>query len=154
MNTQNVVVVTGRIPNTDKIKYEFTQGEDTSKNRLNGYVSVRRAYKKKDEQYYKEDLLKFVAFGQTATYLSNNANKGDTIQLVGSIEVSDNWVDENNVTHYGQPYIRVDTGTKVYGASDNRVANNNATATASTAHTSSVPINNPLLAKAKRNLII
>ena len=110
MNTQNVVILTGRIPQTDKIKYEFTSGEDVSKNRLNGYVSVRRAYKKKDEQYYKEDLLKFVAFGQTATYLSNNANKGDTVQLVGSIEVSDNWVDENNVTHYGQPYIRVDAG--------------------------------------------
>lgn len=153
MNTQNVVTLTGRIPQTDKIKYEFTSGEDVSKNRLNGYVSVRRAYKKKDEQYYKEDLLKFVAFGQTATYLSNNANKGDTVQLVGSIEVSDNWVDENNVTHYGQPYIRVDAGTKVYGASDNRATTNNTTST-STTNTSSVPISNPLLAKAKRNLII
>lgn len=153
MNTQNVVILTGRIPNTDKIKYEFTQGEETSKNRLNGYVSVRRSYKKKDEPYYKEDLLKFVAFGQTATYLSNTVNKGDMIQLVGSIEVSDNWIDENNVTHYGQPYIKVDTGTKVYTASDNKTANN-VTSSTSTTNTPSVPISNPLLAKAKRNLII
>ena len=34
MNTQNVVILTGRIPQTDKIKYEFTSGEDVNKNRL------------------------------------------------------------------------------------------------------------------------
>lgn len=149
MNAQNVVMLIGRIPNTDKIKYEYAK----ESSRLNGFISVRRSYKKKGEQYYKEDLLKFVAFGPTANYLGDYVNKGDTISLTGSLEVSDNWVDENNITHYGQPYIKVDAATKIYDT----VSNNNNVTSVSESISKNTVIANPLAAakaKQRRDVII
>jgi len=90
MNAFNCVNLTGRIPKTDKIKYEFHEAtNDAGTNaRMNGYLSVQRSRKPEGEQYYPEDLIPIVAFGKTAEYMNNYVHLGDVISIVGELEAN------------------------------------------------------------------
>ena len=124
-NPANVCLFTGRIPTTDKLKYEFHDGGAESRlHRMAGCISVRRNFKKKDEQYYPEDLIFFTAFGTTAKYLNDYVKRGDTVQMVGSLEKSDDWVDKDGNSHSGNFYLKVESVNKVVTFSSEINSNN------------------------------
>ena len=56
-NAFNQITLVGRIPNTDKIRYEFhpATNESGSNARMNGSISVARNRKPEGEKYYPED---------------------------------------------------------------------------------------------------
>ena len=124
-NPCNVCVLTGKIPTTDKIRYDYTDNaENISRCRMNGYVNVRRNYKKKDEQYYPNDLIKFVVFGPSAKYMNQYVSRGDTVQMTGSIEKEDDF-EKDGQKFYGQLVLVVDSVSKQYDTPND--SNNNET---------------------------
>ena len=114
MNPRNNVNLLGRIPDTDKIKFEFREGSDEAKNLMFGSLSVRRAYKKSDEQYYSEDLIPFRAFGKTATYINQYVQRGDTVCTSGELRLGDNYEKDGKIV-YGTVYFLVENVTKING---------------------------------------
>jgi single-strand DNA-binding protein len=90
MNAFNCVHLVGRIPKTDKIKYDFHEAtNDNGTNaRMNGSLSVQRSRKPEGEQYYPEDLIPFVAFGKTAEFMNNYVHLGDVIAIEGELEAN------------------------------------------------------------------
>lgn len=124
-NPCNVCVLTGKIPTTDKIRYDYTDNaENVSRCRMNGYINVRRNYKKKEEQYYPNDLIKFVVFGPSAKYMNQYVERGDTVQMTGSLEKEDDF-EKDGQKFYGQLVLVVDSVSKQYDApNDNNNGNN------------------------------
>lgn len=114
MNSFNCVTLIGRIPKTDKIRYEFHEAtnDDGTNARMNGCISVQRSRKQnKDDQYYPEDLIPFVTFGRTAEYMNNYVHLGDAIAMQGELEVNTvEGEDGGRRTYYS---VRVDTVKKL-----------------------------------------
>mgnify|MGYP002626085347 CR=1 FL=1 len=98
-NPRNALNLMGRIPSSDKFRYEFKENENESHNLMYGTLSVRRAYKPKDEQYYQEDLLPFKAFGKTASFMHQYIKRGDEILVSGEMRVSDSY-EKDGKTEY------------------------------------------------------
>lgn len=115
MNPRSVVIITGIVPKSDKIKYEFKEGADDKQNFIWGSLSVQRSYKKPDEQYYPNDLINYRAFGKTADYMHQYVRRGDIITLQGELRISDNY-EKDGRTVYGTPYVHVDTVAKIGGS--------------------------------------
>lgn len=65
-----------------------SKGEATSKGSLvyRNVIAVRRTFKNPNGTY-DSDFIKFTAWGATAQYLTNNASKGDLLQLTGEFRV-------------------------------------------------------------------
>ena len=87
MNPFNNCTFVGRIPDTDKIKYNYVEGNENKKSYIKGALSVRRSYKPKDAQYYPEDLISFTAFGVNADYMHSYVPRGSTVVISGSLQV-------------------------------------------------------------------
>lgn len=135
-NPRNAVHLIGRIPNTEKIGYNYKVAQDPKHNSMMACISVRRAFKKKDEQYYPEDLFNIKAFGATADYMNKFVKRGDMIALDGELQRDEDWTDSQGQSHRGGYSIRIDSITKVGGEKSEGVAGA-ATATPGTA----APIN-------------
>lgn len=116
-NPNNLCIFTGVIPTSDKIRYEYYKDESYS--RMNVFLNVRRNWKKKDDEYYANDLIKFVAFGPSANYLNEYVERGNTIQLVGSIEKEDDY-EKDGEKRYGQLYLKVDSVSKIRTGDDGK----------------------------------
>lgn len=111
-NPNNTCVFTGTIPVTDKLKYDYHHDdENVSRCRMNGYINVRRNYKKKDEEYYPNDLIKFVVFGPSAKYMNDYVQRGDIVTLVGAIEKEPDY-EKDGQKYYGQLFLRVEGVSK------------------------------------------
>lgn len=109
MNASNVCSFVGRLPkpkdeNSDAFALNYVEkDENAGRNfsRFSATLSVRRNRKNKDEQYYKEDLIRFVAFGVTADYLGTYAKKGDVLAITGELHIDSYENKEGNrVTTY------------------------------------------------------
>ena len=95
MNASNVCSFVGRLPkpkdsNSDAFALTYEEKDESAgKNfsRFSATLSVRRNRKNRDEQYYKEDLIRFTAFGATADFLGHYAHKGDTLAITGELHV-------------------------------------------------------------------
>ena len=117
MATMNDCRLIGRIPpESFKNSFEYHEGKDNdpAKAFMSGLICVRREFKPKDEQYYKDDVIPFKAFGRTATYLHDHVNRGDTVVLAGALLKDENWEDQDGNLHYGQLKLNVERATKIY----------------------------------------
>ena len=123
MNPYNVCTFVGRIPTTDKIRYAYSEAGESGRSRMNGAFSVKRNYKAKDEQYYKEDLINFVAFGTQADFMHNYIKRGDTISVIGSLQVDKIVDSDGNSRSYTS--IVIDNVRSVGNGSNNNGSNNN-----------------------------
>lgn len=101
----NRVIENGRLP---RFEGTYTKGEGDKKSFLSWCISVKRNYKKPDEQYYPEDLLRFKAFGPTADHIMTNFNQGDGLIIEGSLQVEDDYQDKAGNTVKGQMVIMVE----------------------------------------------
>ena len=126
MNPYNVCTFVGRIPTTDKIRYAYSEAGESGRSRMNGAFSVKRSYKAKDEQYYKEDLINFVAFGAQADYMHNYVKRGDTVAVSGSLQVDKIVDSDGNSRTYTS--IVIDNVRNVYGGNNNNANGNNGSA--------------------------
>ena len=98
----NKVVEQGRIPFDLKV---FNEGDD-KKAVVMGQISVRRNFKKADEEYYPEDLLDFKAFGAQANFINQYFSKGSNVILEGELRRNENY-EKDGETVYGSMYIHV-----------------------------------------------
>lgn len=87
----NKVIMNGRIPNFEATYYP----QDGNKAAfLSMSISVKRNFKKQDEQYYPEDLIRIKAFGSTATLINDYFKPGAGINIEGSLQRDDKYTDE------------------------------------------------------------
>lgn len=116
----NKVLLNGRLP---RFEGNYTKGNESSKSFLSWCISVKRDYKKPDEQYYPEDLLKFKAFGPKADFIMNNFGQGDGLILIGKLQVEDDYTDKQGNQVKGGIVIMVDevsfADSKAGGATSN-----------------------------------
>lgn len=116
----NKVLLNGRLP---RFEGNYTKGNESSKSFLSWCISVKRDYKKPDEQYYPEDLLKFKAFGPKADFIMNNFGQGDGLILIGKLQVEDDYTDKQGNQVKGGMVIMVDevsfADSKAGGATSN-----------------------------------
>ena len=117
MNALNLVSFTGRIPSTDKIPFNFKNSEEAKGRFFSFMISVRRAYKPKDAQYYEEDLIPVKAFGGAATP-GSWIQRGDTVTVVGELRRGDDWEDKDGENHRGQLEVIADQIVRQYGKGD------------------------------------
>lgn len=110
MNSNNTVNLAGRIPDTEKLPFKYYPGKDDEKSSgiFRGMISVRRAYKKKDDEYYPEDLIPFVAFGVKAKYINDYINRGDNVTMCGEIRREDDYEDKDGNLKSGGLALYVD----------------------------------------------
>lgn len=101
----NKVLLNGRLP---RFEGSYTKGEGEKKSFLSWCISVKRDFKKPDEQYYPEDLLKFKAFGPKADFIMNNFTQGDGMILIGKLQVEEDYTDKNGNPVKGGMVIMVD----------------------------------------------
>lgn len=114
----NIAALSGRIPFEIRV---FGQ-EDNPVVMFD--VSVRRSYKKPEEQYYPEDLIRCKAFGYTAKFIRDYFKQGDAIELHGEIRKDDNY-EKNGETVYGQMYFHVNQASFLPRGSNDQGGNNN-----------------------------
>lgn len=107
-NAFNTVSFVGRIPSTDKLPFNFTGKDDPSKSFMNFMISVRRAYKPKDAQYYEEDLIPVKTWGHTANFIHDYVKRGDTVAITGELRRDADWEDNEGNTHRGQLSVYAD----------------------------------------------
>ena len=116
----NKVLLNGKLP---RFEGNYTKGNESSKSFLSWCISVKRDYKKPDEQYYPEDLLKFKAFGPKADFIMNNFGQGDGLILIGKLQVEDDYTDKQGNQVKGGMVIMVDevsfADSKAGGATSN-----------------------------------
>lgn len=123
MNANNMCSFVGRIPDTDKIKYEFHEPKkDGGTPWMSGSVSVRRTRKaNKDDKYAPDDLIPFKVWGKSAEYMNDYVKRGDYISISGELQQEDDWEDDEGNKHYGRWFINVDAvsglGTRSNSAS-------------------------------------
>lgn len=114
-NVDNTGMLYGRLPISEKIALTYYgENEDVNKHIYRGVISVKRAYKAKDDQYYPEDLISFTAFGATADYLNNYAKRGDYLSISYELRKSDDYEKDGEVRR-GQLYAHV-VGVKIRGS--------------------------------------
>ena len=103
--SMNKVLLNGRLP---RFEGTFTKGEGDKKSFLSWCISVKRDYKRPDEQYYPEDLIKFKAFGPKADFIMNNFAQGDGLIIIGKLQVEDNYTDKDGNEQKGGMVVMVD----------------------------------------------
>lgn len=118
-NARNNNNLIGRIPATEKLPMNFIEKDDPKNNFISFFLSVRRAYKPKDEQYYPEDLIPVKAFGHTATFVHNYVKRGDTVAVAGEIRRDDDWKDKEGNQHRGELFLYADSVSGIGSGSSN-----------------------------------
>lgn len=118
----NKVILNGRIPNFEATYYP----QDGDKNAfLSMSISVKRNYKKADEQYYPEDLIRIKAFGSTATFINDYFKAGAGIDIEGSLQKDEKYTDEETGQEKGGGlFVLVE---KVYFPEGNASSTNSST---------------------------
>ena len=101
----NRVLLNGRLP---KFAGTYKQGDGQKKSYLQWCISVKRNFKKPNEKYYPEDLIRFTAFGSTADYIMQYLKPGDGFIIEGTLQVSEDYTDKNGNAVKGQLYVLVD----------------------------------------------
>ncbi len=125
MNANNMCHFVGRIPDTDKIKYDFHEPKKEGGTPwMSGSVSVRRTRKaNKDDKYAPDDLIPFKVWGKSAEYMRDYVKRGDYISITGELQQEDDWEDEQGNKRYGRWFINTDAvsglGTRANSASKN-----------------------------------
>ena len=109
----NTVILNGVMPNFEG---NYKEGDGNSKSFLSWAVSVKREYKKEDEQYYPDDLINFKAFGPRADFIKKYFNQGDGIILKGRLQRDDDYTTEDGETKKGQLFVLVESVNFVGGA--------------------------------------
>lgn len=99
MNSFNNCTFIGRIPNHEAFKidyrpgdqpagHQYQQGQQQGKRSFyKATLSVKRAIKGKDDNYYKEDLIPITAFGQQADFMNQYVQRGMNLAVSGSLNV-------------------------------------------------------------------
>lgn len=102
INAFNNCHLIGRIPTSDKIKYEYTEAtnEAGTNSRMSGFLSVKASMKKKDDQYYQESLIPFVAFGNEANFMHQYIARGTTVAMICEFQVNRKEDEEGNAKIY------------------------------------------------------
>ena len=110
MNANNNCSFVGRIPATDKIKYDFHEPKkEGGVSWMSGSISVRRTRKaNKDDKYAPDDLIAFKAWGKSAEYMRDYVKRGDYVSISGELQQEDDWEDQDGNKHYGRWFINVD----------------------------------------------
>ena len=109
----NTVILNGVMPHFEG---NYKEGDGNSKSFLSWAVSVKREYKKEDEQYYPDDLINFKAFGPRADFIKKYFNQGDGIILKGRLQRDDDYTTEDGETKKGQLFVLVESVNFVGGA--------------------------------------
>ncbi len=111
MNANNVCHFVGRIPETDKIKYDFRESKKEGGYALmSGSISVRRTRKaNKDDKFAPDDLIRFKVWGKSAEYMRDYVHRGDYVSITGELQQEDDWTDDDGNKHYGNWVIMVDS---------------------------------------------
>ena len=124
----NTVILNGVMPHFEG---NYKEGDGNSKSFLSWAVSVKREYKKEDEQYYPDDLINFKAFGPRADFIKKYFNQGDGIILKGRLQRDDDYTTEDGETKKGQLFVLVESVNFVGGANkdSNDTTKNNKPAT-------------------------
>lgn len=89
---QNVLAITGRITRDPELK-SMNGGELSY---CNFSLAVTRDFKEKRTGEYETDFIDCVAWRQSANYLGQYGGKGDTVSVVGRLQI-DNWEDDQGV---------------------------------------------------------
>lgn len=107
VNAYNNCNFVGRIPTSEKIRYEYTEAtnEKGTNSRMSGYLSVKASTKKKDEDFYPEYLIPFVAFGNEADFMNNYIQRGTTVALNGELQVNRREDEDGNAKIYYSIYV-------------------------------------------------
>ena len=87
----NKVILSGNLCRDNELK-KTTTGKEVVSN----CVAVQRDYKN-NEGKYESDFINFIAWGNSATYLSKYSAKGDRVEIVGSWQVR-KYEDKNGLT--------------------------------------------------------
>lgn len=103
--SMNKVLLNGRLP---RFEGTYAKGEGDKKSFLSWCISIKRDYKKPDEKYYPEDLIKFKAFGPKADFIMNNFGQGDGMILIGKLQIEDDYTDKEGNTQKGGMVVMVD----------------------------------------------
>ena len=122
----NTVILNGVMPHFEG---NYKEGDGNSKSFLSWAVSVKREYKKEDEQYYPDDLINFKAFGPRADFIKKYFNQGDGIILKGRLQRDDDYTnEETGETKRGEMYVLVENVDFLDGsknAKESSSSNNN-----------------------------
>lgn len=103
----NHVTLNGRIPGFDPAVYN--EGEDGKSSFLVWSVNVKREYKKDDEQYYPDDLIRIKAWGPKADFIMNYFEKGDGIIIEGRLQKDDDYEDDEGNERKGELFVLVES---------------------------------------------
>lgn len=99
----NKTIFTGRIPDHENFPFEVKNAENVEKAVIRFALSVQRNFKGKEDKYYPEDIIPFVAFGHNAQFIGNYFKKGDYITVEGNLQREKDWEDpQTGEKHRGQ----------------------------------------------------
>ena len=101
----NNIVLEGKVPNFEST---YKVGEGDKKSFYSNSISVKRDFKKEDEKYYPEDLIRIKAFGTTADFLAKFFDKGAGITITGRLCKDDDYEDKDGNSQKGQYYVSVE----------------------------------------------
>lgn len=98
-NTLNITsqgdrLIKGKIANFSNAMKYFP-GSDDKKSLMYLTVSVSKGYKKEDSEYYEEQLIKLVLFGNTADAVNENYSNGDFITVQGRTQAGKDYTNND-----------------------------------------------------------
>lgn len=126
MNAYNNCTLIGRIPTHEAFKITYVEGTETKRARYAATLAVKRGTKRKDEQYYPDDLIRITAWGPQADYFNKYVKRGDTVAVTGSITVDTIERDGTKISYTG---VTVDAVRSIgTGNSNGNHSTNNVTA--------------------------
>lgn len=127
----NKVILNGRIPNFEPTYYP-QEGDKSAFLQMS--ISVKRNFKKANEKYYPEDLIRIKAFGPTATFIKDYFKTGAGINIEGALLKDDPYTDNNGEEKAGQYYVYVEKAYFPDGnVSENNTSSSNTKNTGATA---------------------
>lgn len=94
ITSQGDRLVRGRIANFNNAMRYFP-GSGEKKSIMYLTVSVSKGYKKEGGEYYEEQLVKLVLFGNTADAVNENYSNGDFITVMGRSQAGKDYTDSN-----------------------------------------------------------
>ena len=117
MNALNTVNIVGYFQTEEKMKggASYIEGNDSKKSFYRNKLSVRRAFKNKEDGSYTYDFIPYKAFGHNADYIHKYADEGCQLAITGEIQIDSNYEDAEGNTRYGQPFVLVDSVAIVGG---------------------------------------
>ena len=108
----NHIGINGQFPHFDM---NYKEGDGDKRSFLSWAVSVKRDFKKQDEQYYPSDLIPIKPWGPKADFIAKNFNQGDGVVISGRLQKDDDYEVEGE-TRKGQLYILVENVNFLEGA--------------------------------------